>query len=402
MSDLNAPAADAPVARAAASPGMERQLDLYLRGLSGQTPDLPVAPEAMRAAARAALAPEAWSYLDGGAGTGDTMDANRAAFRRRRLVPRMLRGADDRDLRVTLFGQTFRAPLLFAPIGVGGILHDEAELAVARAAHALDLPLVLSTAASRTLEDVAEALGDTPRWFQLYWGKNDDVTASLVGRAEAAGYTALVVTLDTTILAWRDRDLDLGYLPFLHGDGLANYFADPAFRAALDEPPEDNPTQAILYFASIFSNPGLTWDDLAWLRRQTRLPIILKGILHPDDARRATNHGMDGVVVSNHGGRQVDGAVAALDALPRVAEAAGERLTVLFDSGIRRGGDVLKALALGAEAVLVGRPWAYGLAAGGEDGVRHVMHNLLAETDLALGLTGHATVADLGPDALAE
>ncbi len=374
---------------------MERQLKRYMDGMQGQPPAQPIAIEALREAARGVLAPEAFDYLDGAAGTESTMRANRHAFERWRLLPRMLCGPAERDLSVTLFGEQMRAPILLAPIGVLSIIHETAEVGAAEAARALGLPLVLSTAASRTIEEVAETLGETPRWFQLYWPKTRDLAASLIRRAEQAGYSALVVTLDTTMLAWRPRDLEHGYLPFLHGEGLANYFSDPVFRAALDEPSEENPTQAILYFASLFSNPGLTWDDLAFLRETTDLPIVLKGILAPDDARRAADHGTAGVIVSNHGGRQVDGALAALDALPAIAEAVGDRLTVLFDSGIRTGSDVLKALALGAGAVLVGRPYAYGLAVGGAAGARRVLHNLLADLDLTMGLCGCASPAEL-------
>lgn len=384
-----------PPVESASSVGMERQLGIYMNGLSGQTPEFPVAIDELREVARQTLTPEAWDYLDGGAGSGETMQANLDAFTAWRLVPRMLEGADPRDLGVELFGRTLRAPMLLAPIGVLSIIHEEAESAVARAAASLNLPMVLSTAASRSIEDIADTLGDTPRWFQLYWGKNPDITVSMIERAEEAGYEALVVTLDTTMLAWRDRDLQRGYLPFLHGEGLANYFTDPAFRDALDEPPEENPTQAILYFASTFSNPSLSWDDLAFLRKHTDLPIVLKGILHPGDVERAVDHGASGIIVSNHGGRQVDGAIAALDALVQIVEAADERLEILFDSGIRRGSDIVKALALGASAVLVGRPYVYGLAAGGERGTHHALLNLLAEFDLTLGLCGCAAARDL-------
>jgi lactate 2-monooxygenase len=380
------------------STGMERQIEMYMNGLMGQTPDLPVDPAHLREAARETLDDRAWGYLDGGAGSGDTMSANRAAFRRWRLQPRMLRDVESRDLSTTVLGQTIRAPMLFAPIGVLGIIHEAAEVGVAEAARALDVPLVLSTAASRSMEDVAEAQGDGHRWFQLYWGKNDDVTESMVRRAEASGYSALVVTLDTTVLSWRDRDLENGYLPFLEGDGLGNYFSDPAFRSALDEPPEENPTQAILYFASMFSNPSLSWRDLDWLRDLTDLPIVLKGILDPADAVQAADHGVDGIIVSNHGGRQVDGAVAAIDALPRVADAVGDELELFFDSGIRRGSDILKAVALGARAVLVGRPYCHGLALNGADGAQTVMLNLLSELDLTLGLCGCASIREMTRD----
>jgi isopentenyl diphosphate isomerase/L-lactate dehydrogenase-like FMN-dependent dehydrogenase len=374
---------------------MERQIEMYMNGLQGKRPDLPVDPDRLREAAAEVLDKRAWGYLDGGAGSGDTMSANRAAFQRWRLQPRMLRGVEERDLRVEVLGQTIRAPMLFAPIGVLSIIHPTAEVGVADAARDIDLPLVLSTAASRSMEEVAEAQGEGVRWFQLYWGKNDDVTASMIQRAEDSGYDALVVTLDTTVLSWRDRDLQNGYLPFLEGEGRGNYFSDPAFRSALDEPPEENPTQAILYFASMFSNPSLTWDDLRWLRDLTDLPIVLKGILDPDDAVRAADAGVDGVIVSNHGGRQVDGAVAALDALPRVAEAVGDRLQIFFDSGIRRGSDILKALALGARAVLVGRPYCHGLALDGATGAKTVMLNVLADLDLTLGLCGCTSMDEM-------
>lgn len=379
--------------------GMERQIEIYMKGLQGQHPDIPVDPDALRAAARKTLDERAWGYLDGGAGSGETVDVNRAAFRRWRLQPRMFRGVESRDLSTSLLGTSVQAPLLFAPVGVLSIIHPEAESAVARAAHAVGLPFVLSTASSKSLETVAEETAGQ-RWFQLYWGKNEDVTASMVQRAEDAGYEALVVTLDTTLLAWRDRDLENGYLPFLEGEGLGNYFSDPAFRSALDEPPEENPTQAILYFASMFSNPSLTWRDLAWLRDLTGLPIVLKGILDPVDARRAVEAGVEGLIVSNHGGRQVDGAVAALDALPRVVQAVDGACEVYFDSGIRRGSDVLKALALGARAVLVGRPYCYGLALDGAAGAQSVMQNILADLDLTLGLTGCTSLEEMNRDRL--
>ena len=379
--------------------GMQRQLQIYLAGMSQEKPATPVSYEALKAKAKEVLSPEAYDYLAGGAGSEDTMDANRAAFRCWRIVPRVLRDVSMRDLSVDLFGQTLRAPVLLAPIGVQSIIHEEAEVAVARAAASLDVPVILSTASSKSIEDVAEANGEGNRWFQLYWPKDNDFAASLLQRAEAAGYRALVVTLDTYLLAWRDRDITNAYLPFLYGEGVANYFSDPVFRAALDEPPEENPTQAILYFAQQFSNAALTWSDLYFLREQTRLPIILKGILHPDDARKAIDHGMDGIIVSNHGGRQMDGGIAALDALPDVVDAAGN-MPVLFDSGIRRGADVFKALALGARAVLLGRPYAFGLGVNGEKGVADVVHNLLADLDLTLGLSGCASWSEVGPECL--
>jgi lactate 2-monooxygenase len=303
---------------------------------------------------------------------------------------------------VELLGRRLPAPILLAPIGVQSILHAEAELASARAARALGVPFVLSTVSSRTIEEVAASMGEATRYFQLYWPSDAELAASFVERAERSGYSALVVTLDTYLLAWRPRDLAHAYLPFLRGEGLANYFSDPVFRQGLEAPPELDPRPAVRRFAQVFSHPGLTWKDLDFLKRRAKLPIVLKGILHPDDARRAVDHGVDGVVVSNHGGRQVDGAVGALDALPGVVAAVGGKTTVLFDSGIRTGADVVKAVALGARAVLLGRPYAYGLALGGEQGVRDVVANLVAETDLTLGLVGARSSAELNAGWIAE
>ena len=352
--------------------------------------------------AKEVLEPGAYDYVAGGAGSEDTVRANRDAFRRWRIEPRFLRDVDRRDLSVEVLGQRFPAPFLFAPVGVQSILHPDAELAVARAARTLAIPMILSTLASRTIEEVAAALGDTPRWFQLYWPRSDALTASFLRRAEDAGYSALVVTLDTFFLGWRERDLQHAYLPFNLGAGLANYFSDPVFRAMLPTPPEDDLAGAIRRFGTLYSNPTLTWESLTFLRKHTRLPILLKGILAPADALRAVEHGVDGIIVSNHGGRQIDGAVAALDALPRVVEAVAGRAVVLFDSGIRRGPDVIKALALGARAVLLGRPFCYGLAVGGEQGVRDVAANLLADIDLTLALMGCASLAELGRHSLVD
>jgi lactate 2-monooxygenase len=391
-----------------ANPGQEQaipfanyQYEIYLQGMAGQRPDHPLGWADLEAAAEAALDPGPRGYLFGGASTEDTMRANLEAFRRRRIVPRMLEDVSERDLSTTVLGTAMPAPLLLAPIGVQSILHPDGELASARAAASAGVPYVASTAASHTLEDIAAALGDGPRWYQLYWPRGEDLAASLVHRAEAAGYTALVVTLDTWLLGWRPRDLQQAYLPFLQGVGIANYLADPVFRAALPAPPEEDPQAAVGHFVAVFSNPTVTWEDLALLRRTTRLPILLKGVLHPDDARRARDAGVEGVIVSNHGGRQVDGAIATLDALPGVAEAVGDDLAVLLDSGVRSGSDALKALALGAQAVLLGRPAMWGLAVGGEEGVRRVLRAFLADFDLALALSGHRAVGGLGPHVLA-
>lgn len=380
--------------------GPEHQQGIYLAGLNGKKPALPISYEELEGRARAALSPQAYDYVAGGAGSERTMRSNLEAFDRWRIVPRMLRDVSQRDLSVELFGRRIPAPVLLGPVGVQGIVHKDAEIASARAAASLGLPFVLSTAASRSIEQVAQAGGDAPRWFQLYWGKDNEMAASMVQRAERSGYEALVLTLDTHVLGWRERDLSHPYLPFLLGEGVANYFTDPVFRARLAKPPEEDPRAAILHWGRVFSNSSLTWKDVAFLREQTRLPLVLKGIQHAEDARRALDAGADGIVVSNHGGRQVDGAIGALEALPGIVEAVRDEIPVLFDSGIRRGCDAFKALSLGARAVLLGRLYMWGLAIAGEAGVREVLTNFLADLDLTFALSGYASVAEADASAL--
>jgi isopentenyl diphosphate isomerase/L-lactate dehydrogenase-like FMN-dependent dehydrogenase len=328
------------------------------------------------------------------------MAANREAFNRVQLIPRMLNNVEERYLELSLFGQPFSAPLFLAPVGVQTIAHPEGELATARAAKKVGLPYIASTASSYSLEAIASELGDHPHWFQLYWGKDPEVTASFLKRAEKAKYSAIVVTLDTIMLSWREKDLEKGYLPFLEAKGIANYLSDPVFRSRLKAPPEEDLQSAVAQFLATFSNAALTWEDLSFLRTHTSLPIILKGILHPEDARKALDAGVDGLIVSNHGGRQVDGAIASIVALDAILEGVKNEIPVLLDSGIRRGADVIKALALGASAVLVGRPYIYGLAVGGEEGAKHVLESLLADVDLTLGLTGHASIVELNKSLL--
>lgn len=385
-------------------PGFDRELQIYSQSLTGGKLAIPVPVSLLEQKAKEILPPRAFDYVAGGAGAEDTMRANREAFYRWRIVPRMLRDVSQRDLSVHVLGMRLPAPVLLGPVGVQEIVDTDAEIATARAAASLGLPFVLSTVSSRSMEDVAKAtegLPEAPRWFQLYWGKNPELTASMLHRAERAAYKALVVTLDTSMLAWRERDLHHAFLPFILGQGLANYLSDPVFCSLLPQPPEQNPAAAIQLWGSLFSNTALTWSDITFLRKHTRLPILLKGILHPEDAALAIYAGVDALIVSNHGGRQVDGAIAALDALPAVIKEVNGRVPVLFDSGIRRGADVFKALALGATAVLIGRLYMWGLAVGGEQGVRDVVLNLLADFDLTLALSGHATLRTLEPGALA-
>jgi lactate 2-monooxygenase len=416
--------------------GPMRQQAIYLGGVSGLRPRVPADATKLEERARRSMSRSAFAYIAAGAGTEATVRANRAAFERWKIVPRMLRDVSQRDTSVELFGQRLKSPFMLAPVGVLEMVDGDADLAVARAARKEGVPMIFSNQASKPMEEAARELGDTPRWFQLYWSTSNDLVESLVARAEACGCSAIVVTLDTTILGWRSRDLDLAYLPFLRGKGIAQYTSDRVFTRLLTEPPPEgaperpNPRPtlralrtlvdvgraypdrflraltsgraraAVERFTQIYSRPSLTWEDLPFLRERTKLPILLKGIVHPDDARQAVDQGIDGIVVSNHGGRQLDGAIATFDALPGVVEAVDDRIPVLLDSGVRGGADMFKALALGARAVLVGRPYVYGLSIAGERGVREVLQNFAADFDLTLGLAGCRSVEEITRDAL--
>jgi lactate 2-monooxygenase len=364
--------------------------EIYAKGmLAGERPAQPIAWAELERQARESLDERAIAYIFGGAGSEDTMRENLEAFRRWRIVPRVLRqDLARRDLSVELLGTAMPAPVLLAPIGVQTLLHEEGELVTARAAASVGLPLITSTAAATPLEQIAEANGEGPRWFQLYWPNDDELAASLIRRAEEAGYTALVLTVDNYLPGWKPRDLQQAYLPFLEGIGIAQYLSDPVFLAALERTPDEDLGAAVGHFLGVFANPALTWERLEWLRGTTSLPIVLKGVLHPDDAREARERGVDGIVVSNHGGRQIDGAIASLDALPPIVDAVGEGMAILLDSGVRSGADAFKALALGADAVLVGRPYLWGLALDGQSGVETVLRSVLAELDLTMALCG--------------
>ena len=423
-------------AGAAPGPGRERQGAIYRDGVLGTTPSVPTSFAALERAAQRATSPKGWAYVAGGAGEGRTMRNNRAAFDRWAIVPRMAHGGATRDLSVDLLGTRLPAPLLLAPVGAGQLIDPDADLHTARAAASTGVPYVFTNQGGTPMEECAAAMGGTPHWMQLYWSTDEALVDSLIGRAEASGATALVVTLDTTVLGWRPQDLSLGSLPFARGLGIGQYTSDPRFREIVAQrvaaaraagAPSDTkvtlqairslisitrnhpgsfwsnlrspvPRASVETFLDIYSNPGLSWDHLATLRDRTRLPIVLKGILHPDDARRAVDLGVDAIVVSNHGGRQVDSSIASLDALIGVREAIGPEPTVLFDSGIRTGADVFTAIAHGADACLLGRPYMYGLALAGQRGIEEVVANVVAELDLTMALTGATDVASISRD----
>ncbi len=415
--------------------GRRRLTEIFVRGVGGHRPRVPVDAARLAEAAREAMSPEAWAYIAGGAGRERTAAANDCAFDGWEILPRMLAGTENCDLSTSLLGQELPSPIVLCPIGVLEMVHPQADLAVARAAASLGVPMTFSNQASVSMESCAAEMGSSPRCFQLYWSTSDELVESFVSRAEASGCCAIVLTLDTTQLGWRPRDLDLGFLPFLRGQGIAQYTSDPVFRGSLSEPVESSgtlrpainlhslgtawhqirkfpgswreklsglPRAAAQRFVSSYSRPSLCWNDLAKLREMTRLPILLKGIQHPDDGRRAIDSGMDGIVVSNHGGRQVDGAVGSLTMLPEIVAAIDGAVPVLFDSGVRTGAHIFKALALGADAVCVGRPYVYGLAVAGQAGVEEVLRNLLAELHLTMALAGCRSIAEVSRDHLRQ
>ncbi|WP_179474891.1 alpha-hydroxy-acid oxidizing protein [Mycolicibacterium vinylchloridicum] len=376
------------------------QLEIYFQGLTGVLPSLPMSFAELEARAAQALSPSIWSYVAGGAGDERTQRANVTAFEQWGLIPRMLVGATERDLSVELWGRRWAAPVFMAPIGVIGLctIDQHGDLAAARAAAATGVPMCVSTLTMDPLEDVAAQFGDTPGLFQLYTPVDRDMAESFVRRAEVAGYSGIVVTLDTWVPGWRPRDLATANFPQLRGKCLANYISDPMFRTKVEGDIDADPRNAVMAWVSNFGN-SLTWNDLPWLRSLTSLPLILKGICHPDDARRAIDAGVDGIYCSNHGGRQANGGLPALDCLPDVVAAAGD-VPVLFDSGVRSGADIVKALAMGAKAVGIGRPYAYGAALAGADGIVHVLRSMLAEADLIMAIDGYPTRADLTPGSL--
>lgn len=416
---------------------LDRQKEIYLNGFSGKQPRIPTSFDKLEAEAKEKASEEAYAYIAGGASMQTTVDNNREGFRKLRIRPRMLRDVSERDTSIELFGRKLPSPLLLAPVGALELVHKEADKAVSKAAASLGLPMIFSNQAAFSMEDCSAVMGDSPRWFQLYWSKSDDLVVSFLERAEACGCEAIVVTLDTTMLGWRPMDLDLGHLPFSVAKGLGQYVSDPVFqrivretweKGGLETPPGFTftklfnflrqvanykgggsflqkaktkfPLVGVRTFTDIYSRPSITWDDLPFLREHTKLPIILKGILRGDDARLALDQGVDGIIVSNHGGRQVGGAVASIDALPEVVEAVDGKIPVLMDSGIRDGSDVFKALALGAKAACIGRPYAYALALAGEQGVYELLANMMAEFELTMGLAGCASVSEIGSDLL--
>ncbi|MEM7664867.1 MAG: alpha-hydroxy-acid oxidizing protein [Pseudomonadota bacterium] len=368
------------------------QNEIYNAGLSGILPDFPVDFATLEKRAHEALGPMMTNYVAGGCGDEHTQDTNASAFHHWGMVPRMMVDCAERDLSIEIFGQKYDNPLFMAPIGLNGEASQDrhGDIAAAQASAATGVPFCASTLSNDPLEDVFTACGDTAPWFQLYTSRNKDVAESMIRRAEKAGYKALVVTLDTWVTGWRPRDLNASNFPQLRGKVLQNYMTDPEFRKILPKPPEEDMQTAIMIWAATFGQV-LTWEHMEWFKSVTDLPIVLKGICHPEDAKLAVDHGADAIYCSNHGGRQANGGIATIDLLGDVVKAAGDT-PVLFDSGIRSGTDAVKALALGATAVGVGRPYTYGLAIGGAKGAEWVLRSILAEADLLMAVNGYPTL----------
>ena len=414
--------------------GIDWQKQIYLNGFSGKKLSVPVDPAALEEQARKKMTGEAFAYIAGGAGLESTVRDNRSSFESLKIVPRVLTDVSAPDPSIELLGMKLPGPLLLSPVGVLELVHPRSDIAVGEAALRTGVPFIFSNQASTKMEAVANVMGDSPRLFQLYWSKSRDLVASFIQRAEKSGCKAIVVTLDTKWLGWRTRDLDIAYLPFLEGKGIAQYTSDPVFQKLMDEPdkiaarnitwqslsglvkmvnayPGGNffgkltsgrPVKAVRKFVNIYSNPNLTWNDLHFLRDVTRLPIVLKGILHPDDAAKAIDHGIDAIMISNHGGRQVDGSISTLDALPDIAAVVSGRVPILLDGGVRGGADIFKAIALGATAVGIGRPYAYGLAINGSQGAYEVIRNFLTDFELTMALAGCKSVKEITRGSLLE
>lgn len=417
--------------------GKNRQKQIFLNNLSGKDRAIPIAPDKLKKKARKKLSARAYAYIAGSAGKEETKAGNRSAFKKWQIVPSMLRNVSSTDTGISLFGHHYSSPFMLAPIGVLEMAHRQADLAVAKAAAQEQVPMIFSSQASVPMEETAGAMGDSPRWFQLYWSTSNDLVESFVQRAEQSACQAIVLTLDTTLLGWRPRDLDLDYLPFLRGKGIAQYSSDPVFKQLMEEKSkssdsEDSPSvswngikaliqmaknypgrfwsnlfskeprKAVKTFIESYSRPSLQWDDLQFLRSLTDLPIILKGILNPEDAQKAVEADMDGIIVSNHGGRQVDGAISSLGALSSISKATDGRIPILLDSGIRTGADIFKALALGADAVLLGRPYAYALAVAGQQGVEEYIRNVRADFQLTMALSGYRSISEVSKSSLKQ
>lgn len=362
--------------------------DAFITNLE-TTETFPFRVEELEAKAKEKMSKNAFGYTRSGGGGEETLRKNTASFEKYSILPQYLNDVSNVDTSIELFGHTYRHPFLLAPIGMLKTTHEEAELAVAKAAAKLDVPYIQSTVSSYAIEEVAEVSEGSPKWFQLYWSNNENISFNMVKRAEETGYQAIVLTIDTTMFGWREEDMTNRFSPLKAGYGKANYITDSAFLSTLKQDDEASVVEEILQ--NIY-HPKLSWKHVAELKKRTSLPVLLKGILHPTDARLAIENGVDGIIVSNHGGRQLDGVISSIDALPAVVEEVGGEVPILIDSGIRRGADVVKALALGADAVLLGRPYAYGLALAGQAGVEKVLTNFMQQTRSSLALAGASSV----------
>lgn len=412
----------------------ERIVKILSNGLAGIRPKVPLRLDQLEEEAQKYIPKGPFAYISGGAGRENIVNKNHQAFLKWAIIPRVLTDISEYDTSIELFGDKHSYPFILTPVGALDLANPVGESAVARAAAAEDITMGFSSVASTPMETVASFMGDSKRWYQLYWTDSDELNHSLIRRAEACGCSALLITIDTKVLGWRTTDLNLGYSAAETFSGVAQFISDPIFQDLLEKytPPATRPQltftllknifkicwkapggffnnlrslkaiKTINLVSSLFSKPSLSWNDIKELKKITKLPIIVKGILHTEDAKKAVEYGLDGIVVSNHGGRQLSSCITAIEALPPIVEAVGGKIPILMDSGIRGGADVFKAIALGANAVMVGRPYVYGLGIAGEDGVREVIQNIKAELDITMQLTGCTKVSEITRDILTK
>ncbi|NOT37948.1 MAG: lactate 2-monooxygenase [Saprospiraceae bacterium] len=408
--------------------------EIYLKGNSGIKPIIPLCYEELESKAKKALPKNSYDYIYTGAGKHIGVSNNQSAFKKYAIRPRMLHGNASLDTSVKIFDTQLQSPFLFAPIGVLELAHPKGDLELAKASRNLQIPMIISNQASYSMEAITDTLQNMDRWFQLYFSKNYEFVESLIQRAEETKCSAIVITVDTTILGWRQMDLQNAFLPFTLGKGIAQYTSDPVFKKLMQQKPSSynkmaitpalivnmlgalsrfpgsllsnlvskDPIKAIRKFIEIYSKPDLNWNDIRWIKSKTKLPLLIKGILRSDDAKIAMQHGVDGIIVSNHGGRQVDHVISSLDALVEIKSQIPASYPLLLDSGIRTGTDAFIALCLGAKSVLVGRPYVYSLAINGHQGVTECMNNFITELHIMMMLSGVKNLNELSPELLVK
>ncbi|MBK7811729.1 MAG: alpha-hydroxy-acid oxidizing protein [Saprospiraceae bacterium] len=411
----------------------DRQKEIYTEGALGHQPKIPVDFKSLELQASKILSKNAFGYIATGAGQEEGIFNNQKAFSSWNIIPSIASGIQNLDTKRQILGLDLPWPMMFAPIGVLDLARPKGDLLLAKASVESQIPMIISNQASTSMEEVAKALTSQNFWFQLYFSKSKELVRNFVQRAEACGAKGIILTLDTTTLGWRQRDLNNAYLPFIRGLGIAQYTSDPVFKELLKDVnlqtqksagnifqklrllhellknypgsyfenlKSKEPIKAVRKFIEIYSRPELNWDDIQWLKEISNIPVLLKGILHPNDALQAIKLGIDGIVISNHGGRQIDRVISSLDALVEIKKVVPKDYPLILDSGIRTGTDIFMALALGAKTVLLGRPYVYALAINGSKGVLEITKNILAEFEITMKLAGCPNIESITEEKL--